>query len=109
MQDNVLRPCYKCVYYRQLQGQDTTIGLMGLSIVIAGMAGSVVCGVILDKSKKFKEVTLGLYLLSTLLMFVYTFVLQARSIPIMFVTTASLGKGIMSNYIERFEGPQQAS
>lgn len=75
-----------------LQGQDTTIGLMGLSIVIAGMVGSVVCGVILDKSKKFKEVTLGLYLLSTLLMIVYTFVLQARSVPIIFVTTASLGK-----------------
>ncbi|XP_022662274.1 uncharacterized MFS-type transporter C09D4.1-like [Varroa jacobsoni] len=79
------------VLSQYLPNQDTTIGFMGLSIVIAGMVGSVVCGVILDKSKKFKEVTLGLYLLSTLLMFVYTFVLRTRSVPVIFLTTASLG------------------
>ncbi|OQR77091.1 feline leukemia virus subgroup C receptor-related protein 1-like, partial [Tropilaelaps mercedesae] len=79
------------VISKYLPDEDKTIGFMGLSIVVAGMVGSVVCGVILDKSKKFKEVTLGLYLLSTLLMSLYTFVLRAQSVPVIFVTTASLG------------------
>ncbi|XP_003747079.2 uncharacterized protein LOC100901275 [Galendromus occidentalis] len=86
------------VVTKYLKGQDKAIGFMGLSMVVAGMFGSVICGVILDRTKKFKEVTLALYLLTALLMFAYTFVLSARSLPIIFVTIASLGF-FMTGYI----------
>lgn len=63
-------------------------------MVVAGMFGSVICGYILDKTKKFKEVTLGLYFLTAILMFVYTFILGARSLPLIFLVTVLLGESL---------------
>lgn len=61
-------------------------------LVIAGMVGSVVCGILLDKTKKFKEITLGLYVLATVCMFSYTFVLSAGIIWPTIVVTSALGE-----------------
>ena len=83
---------------------------MGLSMVVAGMFGSVICGVILDRTKKFKEVTLGLYLLTTLLMFVYTFVLSVKSLPLIFITTSALGElGTSSRHTFLNRAPESLS
>lgn len=65
---------------------------MGFVLVITGMVGSVVCGVLLDRTKKFKEITLAVYMLSTLGMFAYTFVLSAGSIWPTLIVTSALGK-----------------
>lgn len=37
-----------------LQGSEEDAGRIGLVIVVSGMAGSVVCGIILDTTHKFK-------------------------------------------------------
>ncbi|KAG0727916.1 Feline leukemia virus subgroup C receptor-related protein 2 [Chionoecetes opilio] len=66
-------------------------GRIGLLIVVSGMCGSVVCGLILDKTAKFKLVTLVVYLLSTLFMLGYTFVFRLNQIWLVYIMAAILG------------------
>ncbi|KAG1681389.1 Feline leukemia virus subgroup C receptor-related protein 2 [Nymphon striatum] len=73
------------------QGQETTIGQIGLTIVVAGLIGSVVGGFVLDKTHRFKETTLGTYFLCLLAMFAYTFTIQLHEIALVFVTAGGLG------------------
>lgn len=72
-------------------GHEVDAGRIGLTIVCAGMLGSVVCGVILDKSHKFKETTLGIYLFSFIGMIVFTFTLDVGRIYVVYITSALLG------------------
>jgi FLVCR family feline leukemia virus subgroup C receptor-related protein len=65
-------------------------GRIGLVIVVAGMFGSVACGVILDRFHKFKETTLAVYALSLVGMVVYTFTLN-EGIAVVYFTSALLG------------------
>lgn len=74
---------------------------MGFALVITGMIGSVVCGILLDKTKKFKEITLGLYVLSMLGMFAYTFVLSVGSIWPTFAVTSALGESLRFSLVPR--------
>ncbi|KAK9732397.1 Major Facilitator Superfamily [Popillia japonica] len=62
-------------------------GRIGLLIVFAGMIGSVVCGVVLDKTRKFKETTLAVYILSFLGMIIYTFTLNTNIVIVYIVST----------------------
>lgn len=39
------------VYY---PGQEQDVGRIGLFIILAGMMGSVCCGIVLDKTHRFK-------------------------------------------------------
>ena len=41
-------------YFLDLQGEEKNAGRIGLTIVVSGMFGSILFGVILDKTKKFK-------------------------------------------------------
>ncbi|KZC06596.1 Feline leukemia virus subgroup C receptor-related protein 2, partial [Dufourea novaeangliae] len=66
-------------------------GRIGLTIVCAGMLGSVVCGIVLDKTHKFKETTLGVYLFSFLGMIIFTFTLDSSQIYVIYVTAGLLG------------------
>ena len=36
------------------QGEEVNAGRIGLTIVVAGMAGSLICGIWLDKTKTYK-------------------------------------------------------
>lgn len=72
-------------------GHEQDAGRIGLTIVCAGMLGSVVCGVILDKTHKFKETTLGVYLFSFLGMLIFTFTLGDGGIYVIYITSAILG------------------
>ncbi|XP_064455471.1 heme transporter FLVCR2-like isoform X2 [Ornithodoros turicata] len=72
-------------------GEEANVGWMGLSLVVAGMAGSVACGVVLDRTHRFKETTLVVYILSLAGMVAYTFVLSAGSLWPTFAITSSLG------------------
>ncbi|KAJ8913505.1 hypothetical protein NQ315_017055 [Exocentrus adspersus] len=65
-------------------------GRIGLVIVVAGMVGSVVCGIVLDKYHKFRETTLVVYACSLLGMIAYTFTLS-RGIYIVYLISALLG------------------
>ncbi|KAG7160744.1 Feline leukemia virus subgroup C receptor-related protein 2-like [Homarus americanus] len=71
--------------------ENENAGRIGLVIVLAGMMGSVVCGFILDKTAKFKMVTLVVYILSTLFMLSYTFIFHLETLWLVFVMAGLLG------------------
>ncbi|KAI4502025.1 hypothetical protein M0802_002707 [Mischocyttarus mexicanus] len=72
-------------------GHEEDAGRVGLTIVCAGMLGSVVCGIVLDKTHKYKETTLGIYFCSLLGMIVFTFTLDIDRIYVVYITSALLG------------------
>ncbi|KAM4540637.1 choline/ethanolamine transporter flvcr2a isoform 1-T2 [Fundulus diaphanus] len=72
-------------------GEEVNAGRIGLTIVIAGMAGSLICGLWLDKTKTYKQTTLVVYILSLVGMLVYTFTLNLGRLWAVFVTAGSLG------------------
>nr|CAH7719637.1 unnamed protein product [Callosobruchus chinensis] len=65
-------------------------GRIGVAIVLAGMLGSVCCGIILDRFHKFKETTLTVYAFCLLAMLTYTFTLS-KGILVVYVISAILG------------------
>ncbi|KAL0279177.1 UNVERIFIED_CONTAM: hypothetical protein PYX00_000786 [Menopon gallinae] len=72
-------------------GKEEDAGRIGLTIVVAGMVGSVICGIALDKTHKFKEVTLVVYVFSLIGMLIYTFTLQSGYIAVVYFTGGLLG------------------
>ncbi|XP_071443654.1 choline/ethanolamine transporter flvcr2a [Hetaerina americana] len=72
-------------------GHEEDVGRIGLTIVVAGMGGSVISGLILDKTHKFKEITLALYALSLAGMAVYTFTLNCGYIAVVYMAAGLLG------------------
>ncbi|KAK9510915.1 hypothetical protein O3M35_005591 [Rhynocoris fuscipes] len=66
-------------------------GRIGLCIVLAGTLGSVVCGFILDKTKKFKETTFIVYIFSLAGMIIFTYTLNCGYIIVVYITSAFLG------------------
>ncbi|XP_029316049.1 choline/ethanolamine transporter flvcr2a isoform X3 [Cottoperca gobio] len=72
-------------------GEEVNAGRIGLTIVVAGMAGSLISGIWLDKTKTYKQTTLAVYLLSLIGMLVYTFTLNLGHLWVVFVTAGILG------------------
>uniref|UniRef100_A0A3B3CTX7 FLVCR choline and heme transporter 1 n=1 Tax=Oryzias melastigma TaxID=30732 RepID=A0A3B3CTX7_ORYME len=70
--------------------QEMNAGRIGLTLVIAGMVGSILCGLWLDHTKTYKITTLVVYLLSFLSMVVFTFTLKL-GIYLVFFTAGVLG------------------
>ncbi|XP_066999147.2 heme transporter FLVCR2 [Anabrus simplex] len=66
-------------------------GRVGLIFVLSGMAGSVVCGIILDRTHWFKETSVVLYVVSTLSMLALTFILSYRSQMLVYGVSVILG------------------
>ncbi|XP_030649992.1 choline/ethanolamine transporter flvcr2a [Chanos chanos] len=79
-------------------GEEVNAGRIGLTIVIAGMVGSLICGVWLDKTKSYKQTTLALYVLSFVGMLVYTFTLDLGHLWVVFITAGALGL-FMTGYL----------
>ncbi|KAL1430051.1 hypothetical protein MTO96_015532 [Rhipicephalus appendiculatus] len=75
------------VFLTYFKGQETTAGWLGLSLVISGMVGSVICGFVLDETHRYKETTLVVYVFSLAGMVAYTYVLDTAMLwPVFFVT-----------------------
>ncbi|CAG2109392.1 unnamed protein product, partial [Medioppia subpectinata] len=55
-------------------------GYMGFTLTLAGILGSIVCGYLLDWTKLFKQITLGVYLLSLVGMIAFTVTLHFKSV-----------------------------
>ncbi|XP_061751342.1 heme transporter FLVCR2 isoform X2 [Nerophis ophidion] len=72
-------------------GEEVNAGRIGLTIVIAGMVGSLICGIWLDKTKTYKQTTLAVYVLSLIGMLVYAFTLNLGYMWVVFVTAGVLG------------------
>lgn len=49
-----MNPFVMILYVSLAQGHEEDAGRIGLTIICAGMLGSVVCGIILDKTHKYK-------------------------------------------------------
>ncbi|XP_030368859.1 feline leukemia virus subgroup C receptor-related protein 2 isoform X2 [Scaptodrosophila lebanonensis] len=79
------------VVLKYYPGHEVDTGRIGLSIVLAGMLGSVVSGIVLDKTHKFKETTLAVYALSMVGMWIFTFTLDTGYIAVVYVTASLLG------------------
>ncbi|XP_068144828.1 heme transporter FLVCR2 [Drosophila tropicalis] len=79
------------VVLRYYPNHEVDAGRIGLSIVLAGMLGSVASGIVLDKTHKFKETTLAVYALSMVGMWIFTFTLDAGHIAVVYLTASLLG------------------
>ncbi|KAM3861357.1 choline/ethanolamine transporter FLVCR1 [Diretmus argenteus] len=71
--------------------QELNAGRIGLTLVVAGMVGSIICGLWLDYTKTYKMTTLVVYILSFLGMVVFTFTLDLDNIYLVFFTAGVLG------------------
>lgn len=72
-------------------GSSKEAGQMGLLLTLAGTIGSVVCGIILDKTHLFKKTTLVLYLLSLVGMAIFTAAVYLPAIWPLYIVSAFLG------------------
>ncbi|KAJ4928789.1 hypothetical protein JOQ06_004414, partial [Pogonophryne albipinna] len=81
--NQMIMACYK--------NQELNAGRIGLTLVVAGMVGSVLCGLWLDYTKTYKMTTLIVYFLSFLGMIVFTFTLNLDNILLVFFTAGALG------------------
>ncbi|XP_069552753.1 choline/ethanolamine transporter flvcr2b isoform X3 [Brachyistius frenatus] len=72
-------------------GEEVNAGRIGLTIVIAGMVGSLICGIWLDRTKTYKQTTLAVYFMSMVGMIVYTATLNLGHLWVVFITAGSLG------------------
>ncbi|PSN42234.1 Feline leukemia virus subgroup C receptor-related protein 2, partial [Blattella germanica] len=66
-------------------------GRIGLTIVVAGIVGSVSGGIVLDKTHKFKECTLVVYFMALAGIIAFTFTLTLGHIWIVYFTGGLLG------------------
>uniref|UniRef100_A0A673K178 Feline leukemia virus subgroup C cellular receptor family, member 2a n=1 Tax=Sinocyclocheilus rhinocerous TaxID=307959 RepID=A0A673K178_9TELE len=72
-------------------GEEVNAGRIGLTLVIAGVVGSLLCGIWLDKTKTYKQTTLSVYLLSFVGMVIYAFTLNLGHLWVVFLTSGALG------------------
>lgn len=73
------------------QNQELNAGRIGLTLVVAGMVGSILCGLWLDYTKTYKMTTLAVYVLSFIGMLVFTFTMDLDNIYLVFFTAGVLG------------------
>uniref|UniRef100_A0A8B9ZDY3 Choline/ethanolamine transporter FLVCR1 n=1 Tax=Anas platyrhynchos TaxID=8839 RepID=A0A8B9ZDY3_ANAPL len=73
------------------EGEEVNAGRIGLTLVVAGMVGSIICGLWLDYTKTYKQTTLIVYILSFIGLVVFTFTLNLGHLIIVFVTGGVLG------------------
>ncbi|XP_072296819.1 heme transporter FLVCR1 [Eucyclogobius newberryi] len=81
--NQIIMACY--------EGQELNAGRIGLTLVVAGMVGSILCGLWLDHTKTYKMTTLTVYFLSFVGMLVFTFTLNLDNIYLVFFTAGALG------------------
>ncbi|KAG7331874.1 hypothetical protein KOW79_005843 [Hemibagrus wyckioides] len=72
-------------------GEEVNAGRIGLTIVIAGMVGSLICGIWLDRTKTYKQTTLAVYVMSLVGLAVYAFTLDLGHLWVVFITAGALG------------------
>ncbi|KAH9374289.1 hypothetical protein HPB48_005609 [Haemaphysalis longicornis] len=79
------------VIVRYFPGEESFAGLLGLTLVFSGLLGSWIAGWLLDKTGKYKEVSVVTYALAAAGMFAYTFLLSLRSHALTFAVCFFLG------------------
>ncbi|XP_006834256.1 PREDICTED: feline leukemia virus subgroup C receptor-related protein 1 [Chrysochloris asiatica] len=79
------------IILRDYEGEEVNAGRIGLTLVLAGMVGSILCGLWLDYTKTYKQTTLTVYILSFIGMIIFTFTLDLGYLIIVFITAGVLG------------------
>ncbi|XP_035668177.1 feline leukemia virus subgroup C receptor-related protein 1-like [Branchiostoma floridae] len=72
-------------------GEEVNVGRIGLTIVLTGLLGSVLCGIWLDRTRTYKGTTVVVYILSFLCMTAFTFTLDLGYLAVVFATAGALG------------------
>uniref|UniRef100_A0A8C5QAP9 FLVCR choline and putative heme transporter 2 n=1 Tax=Leptobrachium leishanense TaxID=445787 RepID=A0A8C5QAP9_9ANUR len=72
-------------------GEEVNAGRIGLTITVAGMGGALITGLWLDRTKTFKQTTLGVYILSLVGLVIFTFILNLGKLWAVFITAGCLG------------------
>ncbi|CAJ0938245.1 unnamed protein product [Ranitomeya imitator] len=72
-------------------GEEVNAGRIGLTITVAGMCGALVTGFWLDRTKTYKQTTLGVYIFSLVGMLIFTFTLDLGYLWLVFITAGCLG------------------
>uniref|UniRef100_A0A8C6S6Z4 Feline leukemia virus subgroup C cellular receptor family, member 2b n=1 Tax=Neogobius melanostomus TaxID=47308 RepID=A0A8C6S6Z4_9GOBI len=72
-------------------GEEVNAGRIGLTIVVAGMVGSLICGLWLDRTKTYKQTTLVVYFMSLVGMIIYAATLNLGHLWVVFITAGALG------------------
>uniref|UniRef100_UPI00358FD080 heme transporter FLVCR1-like isoform X2 n=1 Tax=Myxine glutinosa TaxID=7769 RepID=UPI00358FD080 len=71
--------------------EELNAGRIGLTIILSGMVGSVLCGFWLDRTKAYRYTTVLLYFLTFVSMVVFTVTLSLGQIWVVFITAGALG------------------
>ena len=71
---------------------DEQIGAMGTIMVVAGLAGSLIGGILLDKFKKYKLTTLVTYIFSLAFMALFTYMVDFENLQLDFFFIGALGE-----------------
>nr|CAD7195652.1 unnamed protein product [Timema douglasi] len=79
------------IRFQNTEDWEQFAGRVGLLIVLVGTAGSMVFGFILDKTHKYKETTLAVYILTVLGMVGFSFSLASESRLLVYITAVLLG------------------
>ncbi|XP_058469582.1 heme transporter FLVCR2 [Solea solea] len=72
-------------------GEEVNAGRIGLTIIIAGMTGSLICGIWLDRTKTYKQTTLLVYFMSLVGMIIFAATLSLGHLWVVFITAGALG------------------
>ncbi|XP_074091785.1 choline/ethanolamine transporter FLVCR2 [Macrotis lagotis] len=72
-------------------GEELNAGRIGLTIVITGMAGAMISGIWLDKTKTYKQTTVVVYFMALVGMVVYSTTLSLGYLWVVFLTAGLLG------------------
>ncbi|XP_041029430.1 choline/ethanolamine transporter FLVCR1 isoform X2 [Cetorhinus maximus] len=73
------------------EGEELNAGRIGLTLVVAGMVGSIIAGLWVDRTKTYKQTTLAVYIIAFIGMLIFTFTLNLGYLQIIFVTAGALG------------------
>ncbi|XP_061668425.1 feline leukemia virus subgroup C receptor-related protein 1 isoform X2 [Syngnathoides biaculeatus] len=73
------------------ENEELNAGRIGLTLVVAGMVGSILCGLWLDHTKTYKMTTLLVNCLTFVSMVIFTFTLDLNNIYVVFFTGGLLG------------------
>ncbi|KAJ8895300.1 hypothetical protein PR048_000625 [Dryococelus australis] len=78
-------------------------GRVGLVMILSGMLGSIVFGVLLDKTHKYKEITLGVYILLVLTNAGFAVVFWAKSAFLVYISAGLFGLFLFGFVMVSFE------
>ncbi|KAJ3665624.1 hypothetical protein Zmor_001113 [Zophobas morio] len=79
------------LYFKHLPDAEEFAGRTGLVMIVIGMVGSIVFGIFLDKTHKYKETTLFTYFMSSASVVALMFTLEMQSKVLVYIAVGSVG------------------